>query len=368
MRRALFGTLLLALLGFASPVEAQPTVQGTGVDRNGIMHRPAPRVRTYTIPQGGYHYWGYYSSPGYFFYPGNVYYSDPYACPYCGSPWCYGNCWYSGQLYLPPIAGDASALFGNRAAQRFLGVGGGNNNQAAAPRRAAGGGGGAGGLLPEQAEDRPKVSNPTARAQAWKFVEYGDRQFKKGDYRQALARYEKAERQASDVADIYFRKAFAQVGMARYAEATESVKRGLQLKPSWPQSGFVLEELYPGAEAKRAIFRQLTVHLDAHPRDAEATFMLAVLQHFDGQEAAAEVKFRHVIDLLGQAEHARMFLPVDDPPAAAAGNADGARAAGNNATPAAPRGANQPPPAPVVPPANPPGGGGFGNLPPVENP
>lgn len=351
MRRAIVsGLVSLVLVALAPQATAQvPPESGTGVDRNGIMSRRAPRVRTYTIPQGGYSYWGYYSSgPGFSYYPGGYYYND--FCPYCGSPWCYGNCWYRGPVYLPPIAGDASALYGNRAAQRFLGVGGGNQQPAGGGN--AGALGGQGPLLPEaQQQAAPRVSNPTARAQAWKFVEYGDRQFQKGNYRQAFDRYEKAGRQAADVADIHFRKAFALTGQGKYVEATEAIKRGLQLKPSWPQSGFVLEELYPTAEAKREVFRQLTLHVNDHPRDAEALYMLAVLQHFDGQEAAAEVKFRSVIDLLGQAEHAEAFLPPDPAPAPDAANG----------------GAANPPP-----PAQPAGGAvnrpgeGFGNLPPVN--
>lgn len=368
MRRAtiwisLFAGLLLlsaeaSAQGTARDIKPPPNYQpGTGVNRHGIMTHSAPRVRTYTIPQRGYHYWGYYSSgPGYYF-PGH-YYSSHYYCPYCGSPWCSGSCWYRrGPVILPPVVGDAGALYGPRAAQQFLGVDGGGQRQAAT-------GGGRGPLLPPaETQEQPKISNPTARAQAWKFVEYGDRQFKKGQYRQALDRYDKGVRQASDLADIHFRKAFALVGMSKYAEATEAVKEGLRLKPEWPESGFVLEELYPDAAAKREVFRQLTLHLDAHPRDAEALFMLAVLQHFDGQEGAAEVKFRTVIDLLGQAEHARKFLPVEPQPPPVA------PPQGGDAVPQAPR-ANPPPPLPPapLPPAR--GGGnprdGFGNLPPVD--
>src|SRR5690606_16176635 len=126
-----------------------------------------------------------------------------------------------GPVYLPPIVADSGARFGPRAAQRFLGVGG---NNAAGGNRATNRGGSP---LAAAERETPRLSNPTARAQAWKFVEYGDRQFKKGDYRDALDRYRKASRQASEIADIYFRQAFAYVGIERYVEATEAVKRGL---------------------------------------------------------------------------------------------------------------------------------------------
>lgn len=359
MRRTLLLLVVISVAVGSPEIQAQGTARdikpppgyqpGTGVDRNGIMSRRTPQVPTFTIPQGRGYYWGYSYTPGYSFYPGGTYYYGDYYCPYCGSPWCAGNCWWGhGPIYLPPVVGDAGALYGPRAARQFLGVDGGNR----------GGGGGnvnRGAVRPPAEREAPRVSNPTSRAQAWKFVEYGDRQFKKGQYRQALDRYEKASRQAGDVADIQFRRAFALLGLGKYAEATEAVKQGLKLKPDWPESGFVLEELYPDAVSKREIFRELTVHLDAHPRDAEAIFMLAVMQHFDGQEAAAEVKFRTVLELLGRAEHALAFLPPapqPKPPAPPQGNAD--------AQPVPP--GNQPPPPP---PARGNPRDGFGNLPPV---
>lgn len=307
-------TMLVGGSDAAAQVRTAPDIKpskgsdsGTGVNRHGIMtYRGRPQVPTFTIPQGGY---GYYGGWSYGHYPrGRYYYRDSYYCSYCGSAFCDGGChWGHGPLYLPPIVVDSGQRYGPRAAQRFLGVGGNNSSGAAsqgsATRRSN--------APAAAARETPRVSNPTARAQAWKFVEYGDRQFKKGDYRDALDRYRKAARQASEIADIHFRQAFALVGVTRYAEATEAVKRGLDLRPDWPNSGFVLEELYPSAQAKRDIFRQLHTQVDTSPNDAEARYMLAVMQHFDGQDAAAEVNFRQVIQLLGTAWHATAFLPSE---------------------------------------------------------
>src|SRR5690606_7966627 len=116
-----------------------------------------------------------------------------------------------------------------------------------------------------QAPQAPRqISNPTVRARAWKFVEYGDRHFQRGDYRKAVERYRKAESQADDIPDIYFRQGFAHMGAQQYAEAVSAMRKGLALNPDWPNAGFVLEELYPSAEAKREVFRQL--HTDVHER------------------------------------------------------------------------------------------------------
>ena len=303
-------SMLLAIL-FASVTTSAASAQlrgytpGTGVDRNGIKSQPTGyssvgrRTNHVVMPVGGYHY-GYSHGPHYYH---DNYYGDFYHRSYNHRP--YGYYRYRA-VYLPPVFPDQGLLFGPRAAQEFIGGGQQQANRGAQPRVNAGGGP----LRLVAAPQRPaKLSNPTARAQAWKFVRYGDRHFKKGDYRRAGEMYRKAATQARDIADVYFRQAFAHAGNGRYAPAVLSMRRGLAIKPDWPHSGFVLEELFPTAEAKRATFRRLQLHLNEQPDDADALFMLALLQHFDGQPGASEVGMRRVIELTGQADYARLLLP-----------------------------------------------------------
>ncbi len=285
-----------------TPRNYQP---GTGVNRLGIMSNSSRYRHTtnYVVPGGGYYYYGW--SPGrYYFYDG--YYADAYLCPYCGSRWCRGACRYRAPIYLPPVTVDPGALYGPRAMRQFLGVGGGNNNANAAgaadPQRVA---------RAQPPDAPPPLRNPTTRARAWKFVEFGDRQFKQGDYRDAAKRYRKAESQAPEIPDIYFRLGFAELGAGNYTEAVLAMRQGLVLKPDWPDSGFVLEELYASPEAKREAFRQLHTYLADHPHNADALFLLSVLQHFDGQAEAAEAGFRRVVELTGLGNHARAFLPIE---------------------------------------------------------
>jgi tetratricopeptide (TPR) repeat protein len=287
-----------------TPENYQP---GTGVNRLGIMSNSNAQRRTtnYVVPGGGYYYYGW-SPGGYSYYDDyyyDGYYNDGYFCPYCGSRWCRGACRYRGPIYYPPVTANPRSLYGPGAVRQFLGVdGGGNNNDAA---------GGAQRVARAQAPDVPaQLSNPTTRARAWKFVEYGDRHFKKGDYRRAAERYRKAESQASEIPEVYFRQGFAELGAGNYPDAVLAMQQGLARKPDWPSSGFVLEELYPSPEAKRGVFRQLHTHLADHPNDADALFLLSVLQHFDGQTEAAEVGFRRVVELTGIGNHARAFLPA----------------------------------------------------------
>lgn len=318
--RCTFGWLVVLLLTSITatlnsvvqgqPVRNNPQVdtpkdvqRGTGINRLGIMTRPSPHKRSTRVAvPPGYYYYGWYPG-GYYF--ANGYYRGGYLCSYCGGRWCRGACGCYGPIIYPPIAADPGAFYGPRAIRQFLGVNGAagdnNDNSVANPVEVA----------RVQAPDVPaKLSNPTVRARAWKFVEYGDRQFRKGDYRKAAERYRKAKSQAPDIPDIYFRQGFAELGAGRYTKAVIAMQNGLSLKPDWPDSGFVLEELYPTAGAKRAVFRQLHQHLIEHPNDADALFLRAVLQHFDGQTEAAEVAFRRVVELTGVGQHARAFLPV----------------------------------------------------------
>ncbi len=314
------GGLLLALVSLpfaqaqrrtAPDIHNRNAITGTGVDRNGIKSNSnGPRRTTnYVLPRRGYSY-GYSQGPTYYsnYYYADHYYSDPYhsgGYPIGGYPSYsrgYYEDWYRrGPVYLPPVYGDAGSLYGPRATRKFLGTGVGNNRASrSGPLRVA---------RATAPASPPPLSNPTARARAWRFVEQGDRHFKKGNYPKAAARYRKAATQASELAEIYFRQAFAETGAGRYPRAVMALRKGLRLQPNWPESGFVLEELFPSANAKRAIFRQLHLQMEEHPLDADALFLLAVMQHFDDQKAASEVAMRRVVKLTGAGEHARAFLP-----------------------------------------------------------
>jgi len=284
---------------------------GTGVTREGIIPRSSPHRNStnYVVPRGSYYHYGYSSGPYFSGYPGRQsyydYYYDDYLCPYCGIRGCRGGCRYRrGPIYLPPVAANPGAIYGPRITNQLLGVGGGNqqnnNNNGGGPIQQA---------AARAPATPPQLSNPSSRALAWKFVEYGDRHFKNGDYGKAAVRYRKARDQADDLADIHFREAFAELGIEHYADSVAAIRKGLALKPDWPQSGFVLEELYPTPEAKRAVFRQLNVEVEQHPNDADALFVLGMLEYFDGREAASELRMRRVVELSGVNEHAVAFLP-----------------------------------------------------------
>lgn len=251
----------------------------------------SPSFRSFEFGYGNYWGGGFYGG-GF----GNL------CCPYCGIYWCDGCCW-GGSFWIPPaIVVNPGYWYGPRPVQNFIGVA--NVQQAPVAQAPA--------PQPEPAV-APAVplaarANPTARERAIKFLQYGDRHFQEGRYREALARYKKAASAAGDMAEAEFRKSFAELMMRDFSDATIAIRRGLAKKPSWPNSGFALDGLFSPA-AKAEAYKLLTDRLQATDFDADAHFLLGVLLHFDGQLEAAQAHFLRTVDLLGNAEHARLFLP-----------------------------------------------------------
>ncbi|MEM9186598.1 MAG: tetratricopeptide repeat protein, partial [Planctomycetota bacterium] len=163
----------------------------------------------------------------------------------------------------------------------------------------------------------PAVVPGGARARAWKFIDHGDRHFKAGRYRDALSRYKKATASAPDLAAARFREGFAYLGLGAVDRAALSIRRGLARDPAWPQSDFVLDDLFVDNDSRQAVQRAVAAELRDSPNNSEARLLAGVLLHFDGQPRAAEKQFRRVIAIAGQDAAAALFLPppVDPPPA-----------------------------------------------------
>jgi hypothetical protein len=318
MRTALLMIVALSL-ALASDSRAQvraPYGSGTGVNSLGIKTDRQPRqTRNYTIRQPGHFGYGYGYGFGYrssfSSYGPIVTGHQRFGCPYCGLFGCGGGC-FNGPVVFPPVVVEPGLLFGPRAAARFW-----NGN--AAPQ----------GVVPNviinnvmppgpAPPDEPlgpapaleAVPNREARQKAWRFIEVGDRNYRQGHYRAALDDYRRAAKASSDLADAYFRTAFAMMALDRWTEATLTIERGLLRKPDWPRSGFVLEELFATDEAKREMFRKLQLAKQNAPNNSDVRFLLGVLQHFNGDNEAALAEFVRVIEIAGRAPYAEAFLPA----------------------------------------------------------
>ena len=266
-------------------------------------HRPRPVVHwggAYRVPYSpGY---GYPAYPDYYpAYPG-------YYPVYPG--------WYSP--YPPPVYLPAEELYGPRAVQRFMGV---ENwfQQSPSPSTTniiiQGGGRQAGdaadGVADPDDDAKPiRATNQNALNLAWRFLGFGDAHFANAKYADANARYRKAATAAPQLADCYFRQAYALIAMGRYDLAVGALQRGLKLQPDWPKSGFRNTELYAdNPQAKVAHLETLAEASEKDPHNADLLFLVGVMLYFDGKEERARPFFERAVQLLaGNDTHVRAFL------------------------------------------------------------
>ena len=251
-----------------------------------------------------------YSPYGY----GYRYYRYPYSYPYYHGP--YRGYYYPGPVFLP-----AETLYGPEAVKRFMGVDhwfrpGSNVNvivtpnqgnrpveNAAEPQQ-----------LPRPAPNQPAPNQPAPNQRvtllAWKFIGFGDAHFGNQQYADANERYQKAAGIAPQLADAWFRQAFALVAMGRHELAVRAIKRGLELEPNWATSDFRLGELFGGnGPAKTAHVETLAKASDKNPNDADLLFLLGVHLHFDGKPQRAVPFFQRAKQLLGGDDaHLKRFL------------------------------------------------------------
>jgi tetratricopeptide (TPR) repeat protein len=164
--------------------------------------------------------------------------------------------------------------------------------------------------LPEDNRSQQRATNAQSVALAQKFIGYGDALFAQGKYADANDRYRTAAESAPQLPDALFRQAFALAATGRYDLAVRAVKRGLDLDPRWPSSGFTLDELYKdNAAAKSDHLESLAAAAQKRPNDADLVFLMGVYFYFDGQAARAAPFFRVAAQLApGNADYIAPFM------------------------------------------------------------
>jgi len=274
-------------------------VQGSpppGLDRErGPAHRRASQDRPGDLPghrHRAHHGHGYWYPP----------------CPphYGLDPYChYPRRRHWGYPYLPLIHIPAESLYGPQALKRFLGLSP-TYPAPARPRAVLVGGGDEG----DREEPVRRATNQRSFDLGGRFLGFGDAHFAGGKYAAAYSRYKKAADAAPTLADAYFRQGFALIALGNYQQAAKVLKRGLEIAPDWPRSGFRLQELYgnnPGA--KTAHVGALSQSVVDQPHDPDLPFVLGVLVHFDGEPDRAAPLFERAARLtVGSDAHLRAFL------------------------------------------------------------
>lgn len=264
---------------------AVPAIQGSPPP-NSSQRRRSGNTYVYRPRYPVYDY-GYY---------GRQYY--PYGWDYYTYPsWYQPNYWYRN--YSAPLVMPEGALFGPRAAQRFL-----EGDRPVVPQRA---------VVVRDADDDVRVPAPAARGQlaaARRFIGFGDAHFRGGKYSEALRRYRSAAKASPMLGDAYFRQGYALMAAGRYEPAVRAIRRGLGFDPNWARSGFHNDDLYGEDAATKAkhIDALATAAADA-PDDADFQFLFGVCLYFDGRLDQAAPFFDHAARLSGDDTHIVGFLP-----------------------------------------------------------
>ena len=211
--------------------------------------------------------------------------------------------------YLPLIHIPAEHLYGPQALKRFLGLSP-TYPAPASPRAILVAGG-------DENREEParRATNERAFDLGRRFLGFGDAHFADGKYTEAYSRYKKAADAAPALADAYFRQGFALIALGNYPQAAKALKRGLEIAPDWPRSGFHVQELYGNNPAAR------TAHLGAlsqavvdQPHDADLPFVLGVLVHSCGESDRAAFLFQRAARLgMGSDAQLRAFLDLGRP-------------------------------------------------------
>ena len=143
------------------------------------------------------------------------------------------------------------------------------------------------------------------------MIGFGDARFAEREYGDANERYRSASRTAPQLADAWFRQAFALIAMGRYDQAVTAISRGLKINPKWPSSDFELKDIYGPDKADKDAHRDaLAEAAESKPNDADLLFLIGVHLYFDGQADRAAKFFGRTKEISGDPpDYLKAFLP-----------------------------------------------------------
>ncbi|MEX0678034.1 MAG: tetratricopeptide repeat protein [Pirellulales bacterium] len=217
--------------------------------------------------------------------------------------------YFGYSIVLPPVAAPMAFNPAPAGVAPAAGVGLLANNPAAIDKPAAG----------PAPPPKLKATHAEQKARAGQFIGFGDANFAKQKYLSAAERYKKAIEIAPDVAESYFRQAFALAAMGRYEKAAQVFRRGLGIRSDWTGSPFRLDQLYADAAlAKTHHIESLAKAVEANPLDADLLLVMGMQLFFDGQGDRAGVFFARAAQLGGNEDRLlNDFLPRPKPDGAA---------------------------------------------------
>jgi hypothetical protein len=226
----------------------------------------------------------------------------------------YDGPYYPGPIVLPPLYLPAEELYGPQAMKRFMGIDG---PSAPAPAVIIANKSVPGNNATAE-KSKVRISNAGMRAQAGKFMAFGDAHFANQKFNQALERYRLASHSAPDLAETYLRQGFALVAMSRYESAAKAMRRALLLQPNPAKWNLRLDDLYDENKmAKTAHLEALALAVENNPQSAELLLLLGLHLFFDGKGDRAVPVFQRCEQLGGNEDGIlRGLLPRPNQPVA----------------------------------------------------
>jgi hypothetical protein len=239
-------------------------------------------------------------------------YGPNYATYFPPSYW--GGGFIGGPVVGAPLSIPADSLFGPAAVWRMIGLDPPPLQPTPAVAPAAAPTKPGFGVLanpnPQPAAPQVRATNEPTRFRAMQFMAAGDEHFRKQRFNSAYQRYKDAGTTAPDLAEAFFRQGFALAAMSQYSSAAKAIKRGLQLKPDWPESGFRLDVIYGDNHLAKTAHRDaLAQAATEQPGNGDLLFLLGIALYFDGQADRSAIFFERAKLLEpGDITHIKLFL------------------------------------------------------------
>jgi len=149
---------------------------------------------------------------------------------------------------------------------------------------------------PAQGEAMPRKADP---CRSGHLVTIGDRLLRADDLHRAAERYEQALN--ADPTAAVPRVRLAQVALARgqYAEAANRIREAMTAEPGWLINAPDIQSIYGEPSDFARLIAKLESHVQAHPNDRDAWFLLGAQWYLSGQSRKASDVFLRLSDRRG---------------------------------------------------------------------
>ena len=104
----------------------------------------------------------------------------------------------------------------------------------------------------------------------------------------------------------------ALAALGRYDSAVREIKRGLEIDPDWPRSGFTLADLYGDNGKAKTAHLDATAKAAAKAESSDLLFLIGVYLHFDGQVERGDGLVDVLVPIGGFAPHGKEGIPGHD--------------------------------------------------------